>query len=282
MEGIMRVINLIEDTEGVPGCAFEHGLSFYMETAKHKILLDFGASAKTLENAKKLGIALNKIDLAILSHGHYDHSGGILPFTKINPDAVVYMQETAGNAYYHVNGDMEKYIGIDPLINSLPQVKKINGNFIIDEEIELFAGITGRKFFASGNMELKQKTGGNYIEDSFAHEQCAVIRQGKETILFSGCAHNGILNIMDRYFELYHSYPLFVISGFHMVQKNGYSEADKENIRQVAKELLKTGTIFYTGHCTGQEAVKEMKQIMGEQLRVIHTGMAIECNYGKI
>ncbi len=185
------------------------------------------------------------------------------------------MQEPAGNAYYHISGGSEKYIGINPEINKLPQTRKINGNYKIDEEIELFSGITGRKFLAKGNMELKEKVDGNYIQDAFAHEQCAVIKQGKETILFSGCAHNGILNIMDRYFELYHDYPSMVISGFHMMQKSGYNVQDIENIRCVAKELSKMHTTFYTGHCTGQEAVNEMKQIMGEQLKVLHSGMVI-------
>lgn len=271
----MRVINLIEDTEGANGCAFEHGLSFYMETAKHKMLLDFGASAKTIENAKKLGINLAEVDIGILSHGHYDHAGGILPFTRLCSDAVIYMQESASNAYYHLKGDRERYIGIDSKISSLVQVKKIIGNYIIDDEVELFSGIKGRKFFARGNMELKQKIDNEYIEDSFAHEQCAVIRQGDFTVLFSGCAHNGILNIMDRYYELYKNYPSVVISGFHMAQKHEYSDMDLENIRCTARELLKTGTIFYTGHCTGKEAIKEMYKIMGDKLKIIHSGMEL-------
>lgn len=270
----MKVVNLIEDTEGVTGCAFEHGLSFYMETVKHKILLDFGASAKTVENAKKLGIDLSKVDIGILSHGHYDHSGGILPLLQLNPNVIIYMQESAGNSYYHIKKDSKKYIGIAPEINNLPQVKKINGNYIIDNEIELFSGITGRKFFASGNMKLKQEVDGGYIEDSFAHEQCAVIRQENFTLLFSGCAHNGILNIMDKYYELYKSYPTVAISGFHMIQKQ-YSNKDLENIKCTARELLKTGTIFYTGHCTGQVAIEEMQKIMGSQLKVIHSGMEL-------
>ncbi len=66
-----------------------------------------------------------------------------------------------------------------------------------------------------------------------------------------------------------------VISGFHMMQKSGYNVQDIENIRCVAKELSKMHTTFYTGHCTGQEAVNEMKQIMGEQLKVLHSGMVI-------
>lgn len=65
----MRIINLMEDTDGKNGCLYEHGLSFYIETNKHKLLLDTGASNATLENAKKLGIDLTRVDTVILSHG---------------------------------------------------------------------------------------------------------------------------------------------------------------------------------------------------------------------
>ena len=78
----MKVVILMEDTCKVPGCEYEHGLSVYIETAKHKVLMDTGASEKTLENAKKLGIDLYKVDAVIVSHGHSDHSGGILAFSQ--------------------------------------------------------------------------------------------------------------------------------------------------------------------------------------------------------
>ena len=95
----MRVINLVENTEGVKRCSFEHGLSFYIETSKHKVLLDFGQTDISIQNAKILGVDLGAIDTAVLSHGHYDHSGGILPFTNINNKAAIYMQKSASGDY---------------------------------------------------------------------------------------------------------------------------------------------------------------------------------------
>lgn len=267
----MRIINLMEDTKGCESCVYEHGFSFYMETKKHKMLLDFGASAATLANAKALGIDLTQVDLSVLSHGHYDHSGGILPFSEINQTAEIYLQKTALEDYYNVSEE-EKYIGIDKAIEKLPQVKIIAGNLKIDSEIELFTNITGRRFFARGNRILKRKDGENYVQDDFRHEQCAVIHQGDEHILFSGCAHNGILNILDEYKRLYHAYPTMVISGFHMMQKE-YTKEDKENIQNVAKELTTLPTRFYTGHCTGKFAFDIMKEIMGEQILEIRCGM---------
>ena len=78
----MKIIAVMEDTCGNGFCAFEHGLSVYVETKKHKILLDTGATGAFAENAKKLGIDLKAIDTVVLSHGHYDHSGGILTFAE--------------------------------------------------------------------------------------------------------------------------------------------------------------------------------------------------------
>ena len=101
----MKIVNLIENTEGAAGCAFAHGLSFYIETKKHKLLVDLGPSGQTLDNASKLGIDLSQVDTMILSHGHYDHSGGILPFTTLNANAQILMQKTATLDYYADDGD---------------------------------------------------------------------------------------------------------------------------------------------------------------------------------
>ncbi|MGN0466986.1 MAG: MBL fold metallo-hydrolase [Lachnospiraceae bacterium] len=274
----MKIINLVENTAGEKGCMFEHGLSFYIEAGEHKLLLDFGQTQECmLQNAKKLGIDLGKVDIAILSHGHYDHAGGILPFIKINPNVKIYMQETACGEYYHVEKkrDILRYIGINKAIKELPQVQFVKENISITKDIDLFAGVKGKRNFSRGNKVLKRKLGEQFLEDDFIHEQYAVIRDGEMTVLFSGCAHNGILNIIDEYKRIYQKYPDIIISGFHMLQKNGYSKRDIENIREVARELKTFPIKFYTGHCTGEFAFSLMKEIMGEQIEEIHSGMRI-------
>ena len=102
----MRIVNLIENTEGKSECLYEHGLSFYIETEGHKVLLDLGQTDNSLKNAIFLGVDLEKVDMVVLSHGHYDHSGGIIPFTKINNHAAIYMQSSAGGDYYADDGKM--------------------------------------------------------------------------------------------------------------------------------------------------------------------------------
>lgn len=272
----MRIINLIENTKGSNGCLFEHGLSFYVETQKHKLLIDTGATDAFMINAEKLGIDLKQVDTVILSHGHYDHAGGILAFAKKNPNAKIWMQKLAGDEYYHKNDTMEKYIGIHPQIPKLPQVRFIDGNKKVDEELFLFSGVKGRKLWPSGNQELKVKKGENFYQDEFLHEQYLVIEEENKKILISGCAHNGILNILDKYQEIYGTVPKAVISGFHMQKKSGYTEGDLEMIRKIGVQLKKIDTKFYTGHCTGEVPYEILKECMGEQLEYVHSGDEIK------
>lgn len=268
----MRIITLMENTPGRSDCLFEHGLSIYVETDEHKLLVDTGASGKFLQNAAAMGIEIEKVDTLILSHGHYDHSGGILSFAERNKKAVIYLQKTAGGEYYHKEAGEERYIGIDSRILRLGNVKIIEGAYRIDKELFLFGGVTGRKLWPSGNRVLKVKQEEEFIQDEFGHEQYLVIETEGKKLLISGCAHNGILNILEKFHEIYGAWPDRVISGFHLKKKNGYSPEDMKIIRQLATELLRLPTKFYTGHCTGEEPYDMMKEIMGEKLVYIHSG----------
>lgn len=271
----MKIMNLVEDTKGGE-CLNEHGLSFYIETKKHKLLVDSGATDMFVHNADLLGVDLTQIDTFVLSHGHYDHAGGLTAFAKINPNAKIYLKDSVGGDYYHLLPERERYIGIDKQILELPQIIKVTENVHIDDELFLFSNFKGKRYPAWSNQELKQKVGNAYIQDDFAHEQCLVISQGEQHVLMSGCAHNGILSILDGYLELFGAYPDTVVSGFHMMKKTAYTEEEEDYIRQTARELIKTKALFYTGHCTGQKAFAIMKEMMGEQLQEFHSGSELE------
>lgn len=272
----MRIINLVENTEGASGCGSEHGLSFYIEMEHHKLLADTGASDLLLKNADKLGIDLTKVDTVILSHGHYDHGGGILPFAEINPTAKIYLPAFAFGEYYSLRNGAPRYIGLAEEIRKLPQVVIVGGTtagiFRIDDELSLFSGIGNTYPVPSANQSLRVKTETGLIQDDFRHEQCLVVSEGGRKVLLSGCAHHGILNVLDRYRELFGGEPDVAISGFHMMKKSGYSKEDLDMIADTAKELSKVNTVFCTGHCTGTEPFEAMKKIMGGQLRYVHSG----------
>lgn len=259
----------MEDSSFRSGIAAEHGLSLYLETEKHRLLLDTGASALTLQNADALGVDLTSVDTVVISHGHYDHAGGLLSFTERNPKAEIYLNAGAGGAFYHG----EKYIGIDREILNLPHLHLISAPvFDIDGELTLFSAVRGRRLWPEGNRELTEEKDGKRTQDVFSHEQCLIVKEGNRTLLASGCAHNGILNILDRYREMTGMYPDAVVSGFHMIKKTGYEETDLTAIRQTAEELKALPTVFYSGHCTGDFPFDVMKEIMGENLRRITAG----------
>ena len=280
----MRIVNLIENTEGYSGCASAHGLSFYVETGKHKLLLDLGPSEETIQNAASLGIDLSLVDTVILSHGHYDHSGGIIPFTRVNDKAIIYMQMTATGDYYADDGRSApvryRYIGIDRDIAALPQVRFLSGDTRIDDELELFVMHERTHELPFTNRRLLVRTGEDYRQDDFRHEHYLVIHQDGMSILMSGCAHNGILSILDAYTDRYKKAPDLVISGFHLMKKTDYRDSEIEEIRAIAEELKKYPTRFITCHCTGTTAFDIMKSIMGNSLHYVHSGD--EINYENI
>ena len=90
-----------------------------------------------------------------------------------------------------------------------------------------------------------------------------MVSQDGHRVLVSGCAHNGILNILDRYRDLFGGDPDVVISGFHMMKKQPYDCEELDVIDETARELARHNTVFYTGHCTGLPAFERMQTILG-------------------
>ena len=273
----MKVICLVENTTNCPGCGAEHGLSYYIETEKHKVLMDAGDTDLVLKNAEVLGVDLGAVDIAFLSHGHHDHGGGIPYFVSVNDHAKIYMQRSAAGQYFSDElGNVFKYIGLAEETKKLPQIEYVDGSLKIDDELEILAGIGLARPMPAGCLRQRMLMDGKYLQDDFRHEQCLVITQGDQRYMFSGCAHHGILNIMDRYREVYGGDPVYVFSGMHMMKQSGYDEADRKNIAATAKELQKTAAVYYTGHCTSIPGFEIMQSVMGDQIRYMHAGDILE------
>ena len=272
----MRILNLVENELGDSGCEAAHGLSFYVETENHKLLFDSSPSEVVIRNAQKLGVDLTAVDTVILSHGHYDHSGGILPFVELNPKAKIYMQHNAGGEYYAFDGEEQgfRYIGIDKKILSLPQVQLLKGDTKIDDELQVFT-VDQRVYpLPSTNKRLRELCNGQYIQDEFRHEQNLLLTTDGKKILFCGCAHNGILNVMETLERKFGpaSLPDLVIGGFHLMKRTEFSEVDTAEVTEIANRLKSYKYHFATCHCTGLQVFNQMKEIMGDQLSYVRSG----------
>ena len=276
----MRILNLVENELGESGCEAAHGLSFYVETDNHKLLFDSSPSDVVIRNAQKLGVDLPAVDTVILSHGHYDHSGGILPFVELNPRAKIYMQQNAGGEYYAFDGEDKgfRYIGIDKKILSLPQVQLLKGDIKIDDELQVFTVDQRAYPLPSTNKRLRELCNGQYIQDEFHHEQNLLLTAGGKKILFCGCAHNGILNVMETLERKFGpaSLPDLVIGGFRLMKRTEFSEADTTEVTEIANRLIAYKAHFATCHCTGLPVFNQMKEIMGDQLSYVRSGDEVQ------
>ena len=278
----MKIINLVENEPGDSGCEAAHGFSFYVETENHKLLFDSSPSEVVIRNARMLGVDLPAVDTVILSHGHYDHSGGILPFVELNPKAKIYMQYNAGGEYYAFDGEDKgfRYIGIDKKILSLPQVQLLKGDTKIDDELQIFTVDQRAYPLPSTNKRLRELCNGQYIQDEFHHEQNLLLTAGGKKILFCGCAQNGILNVMETLERKFGNtmLPDLVIGGFHLMKRTEFSEADTAEVTEIANRLKSYKAHFATCHCTGLLVFNQMKEIMGDQLSYVHSGDEVK-NY---
>lgn len=258
----MKITVLIENTTSRPDLACEHGLSLYIEACGKKLLFDAGQTGAFADNAKTLGIALSDVDFAVLSHGHYDHGGGLLRFLECNETAPVYLRREAFGPHY--NGT-DKYIGLDPALRCC-------GRLIFAEDVQpLGEGITllscrGRDFYHPLNsFGLKYKGEEGFLPDDFRHEQYLLLEENGKRVCISGCSHKGILNIV-RWFR-----PDVLVGGFHFVKLT-----DPAALTDAARELLAGSTTYYTGHCTGGEQAAFLKIRMGSRLEILSSGAAVE------
>ena len=257
----MKIVSLVENTTSNEILACEHGLSLYIEANNQKILFDMGQSDLFAENASKLGIDLAQVDLAILSHGHYDHGGGLKKFLEINSKAPVYISKYAFGQYY--NGT-EKYIGLDVTLQESGRIIFTDGQVELAEGLVLYHCNDRAKRYDLGSFGLNKKVEADFVPDDFLHEQYLYIQENENRVLISGCSHKGVLNIVE-WFQ-----PDVLVGGFH------FSKLPMdETLEDYAKILDAYNTEYYTCHCTGMEQYQFMKKYM-QRLNYFATGNKME------
>lgn len=261
----MKIYSLMENTPYASQYQYEHGLSLYIETNTHKILFDTGKTGAFVENAKLLNVNLEEVDLLVLSHGHYDHSGGIQNFLALNSKAPIYLSKYAFEEHFNVS---QKYIGIDPALKACDRFIFVDDFLKIDDELEICSCNHNEKKYPIDHAGLTEKRDDILVPECFRHEQYLVIHENNRKVLISGCSHKGILNIMDW------MKPDVLVGGFHYM-KQELTESGNSMLDEAAKELMVYETMYYTGHCTGVLQYEYLKKQMGNQLNYLASGQMI-------
>ncbi len=249
----IKIITLIENLVYGGGLVAEHGLSFYIEDGNKKIIFDTGQSGRFIQNAQKLGIAIDEIDALVLSHGHYDHTGGLYPFLEINSKAMVYAKNGIFDRKYH--GET-RFIGTDfregPLKNRLicPEISlKVSDHVHIMTDIPIQH--PQDTHFDEFNIEVNRQK----FPDDFRDElYLAIIREERVNIVTS-CSHRGITNICDNASGHFNFPVNLVLGGFHT--RNSTPEQMTHILNYFKK--LKPQSIGVC-HCTGSEMYTLLSQ----------------------
>lgn len=261
----MKIYALLENISHDESLACEHGLSLYIEADGKKILFDTGASDLFAINAEKMGIDLKAVDFAVISHGHYDHGGGLKKFIELNETAPIYISDKGFDQYYS---------GTDFNV-SIPEGLAGNERFVLTSApIKLSENITllncnerQAKYYAD-TYGLNKLVNGEFIPDDFLHEQYLIIEENGKRIVISGCSHKGILNIMEWL------QPDILVGGFHFFRLTTAGE-DALTLDKSANILNQHNATYYTCHCTGVEQYEYLKAQM-PKLNYLATGDIIE------
>jgi 7,8-dihydropterin-6-yl-methyl-4-(beta-D-ribofuranosyl)aminobenzene 5'-phosphate synthase len=263
----MKIYTLIENTKP-KGSAFlcEHGLSLYFEHNKTRILFDTGSSDTFIYNATLLGIDLAKVDICVISHGHFDHAGGLAHFMNINKNAAVYMKRTAQCDLY-----TKKLFRIKH--TSMPQsfFEKYGERItFIDEDTEIAKGVFAAninkyRHYPQYSSVMYCDQGGKMVHDDLSHELFLVVKQQDGFVVITGCSHHGLINILKTASENYGK-VISVVGGFHLNGTPVFGfRARKEphnEVKAIAKYFEKNDIRkIYTGHCTGERPFEKLAML---------------------
>lgn len=269
----MKITTLIENHENKGKHLIgEHGLSLLIEADGKRILFDTGQTDAFLENAKKLKVDVRNVQTVVLSHGHYDHTGGMKALLRTGYQGDILVGKGFFNPKYKKLPDGNwKYNGI-----SLTQ-EDTTANIIdepcykISENLMIFRGFEKRNDFEKPNPHFFIKREEEFVLDEFGDEICLGIKTQKGIILVAGCSHVGIINMVQTVKKETGIKIRGIIGGTHLV------EADERRLNETVEALKKEQLEFLAvSHCTGEQHMERLRREFGSRFIENITGNIME------
>jgi 7,8-dihydropterin-6-yl-methyl-4-(beta-D-ribofuranosyl)aminobenzene 5'-phosphate synthase len=273
----LRITTLSENTAGRDNLLAEWGLSVLIEADGVNILFDTGQSLSATYNADRLGIDLSKIDKVVLSHGHYDHTGGLRPLLmKIGKTVeVVAHPDIWAAKYRRRQGEADRYIGIPfsraeleslgARFNLTAKPVQLTDNIITTGEIPMVTG------FEELGSNLFVKVNGGWQPDELLDDQALIIKTELGLAVILGCAHRGLIN------TLYHAQKVTGVKKIHAVLGGSHLTNTTEERVWATIAALKDFGVQRLGlcHCTGLAATVIVAREFGENFIFNNTGTVI-------
>ncbi len=241
----------------------EHGLSFYIESGGMKVLYDTGQSGDVLlHNALLAGVNLSGLDCIVLSHGHYDHSGGLLKVLKMNEGVSLVIHPAAFQKKFARRESGLKAISLPFELNELREHCELqieSGPVDLGRGISITGEIARITPYETPQPDLLVEKDGELIVDAVMDDQSIVVSANEELVLLCGCCHSGIVNTIECVKNMTGRYPSAIAGGLHM------EKADEFRLSSTAEALQAAGVKnVLAGHCSGNEIL----------LRLSHAGIS--------
>lgn len=275
----MRITVLVENT-GPSEFKIEHGLSLYIEFNDKKYLLDAGPSDSFFKNAHALSIDLDRVDKAVLSHGHYDHGDGFMVFLNQYKDKVVYGAKNIFDDYYSGSGGSVHYIGLSSKLKQMKnRFNTISKDTKIDEKIYLILDDVSNTKEIGVQKKLYKKVDDVLQPDNFNHELSLVFDTPKGLVICNSCSHAGLESIVDNIKKRLNKPVYAYVGGLHMKSTKNHIETSsftEEQIQNLCIFIKKNIQYVLTGHCTGNVSYDLLKKYLKDRIDFLTTGKTIE------
>lgn len=255
-------LTVLMENNALDDLASEHGVSFWIETPGGNILFDTGASGAFAENAERLGVDLAKTDFIVLSHGHYDHVGGLQTALE-RCSAQVLAGPGATREKITPSGDGFRDIGMDRKVAASlgDRLRTIDSRLQILPGVEVLPAAPIESPVPTDNGRLLRRQRDATTPDPFEEELSLLIQGRKGPVLVTGCSHRGIANI-HRSAGVEVS---AIVGGLHLLHE------DEQTIRAVANEISDARD-FWIGHCTGDPGMLLIEEELAGRLHGIPAG----------
>jgi 7,8-dihydropterin-6-yl-methyl-4-(beta-D-ribofuranosyl)aminobenzene 5'-phosphate synthase len=276
MSKTIRITVLVENSVHHQGLVAEHGLSFHVQSGERSLLFDTGQTDLAVINAETLRLPLDRVEAIGLSHGHYDHTGGVSALLELAPEARVYLHPAAFEKKFSQSSGRSREVGMSDCVAQA--IRRCAGGFIgTTGRTEIMAGI-----FVTGEIPrvtTYEDTGGAFFldeegtrPDPLWDDQALVIDLGRSVVLLLGCAHAGLVNTLDHVRHLTGGKPVSaVIGGLHL------GSAGEERLQPTIARLRDAQLeILAPAHCTGWPATAKLWSAFPEIFRPAGVGTVFE------
>ena len=266
----LEIITLVENLAYQQGTKGEHGLSVLISTGDRKILFDTGQSGLLTENARRMGLDLSDIDLAVISHGHYDHTGGLKNFFELNKHAPVLIKSKALEAKFSGSTGTPRYIGIDKHMveNNRHRFRSIEEVTKIAPGLKVVPRINRYFDFEQSSQVMTIEKEGKMMVDPFEDELFLMYDHPDGLTVFTGCAHRGIGNICRTAMEEAGNDKIRLIFGGTHLKGASYGRISKTIDAFLDMDVSSFGLC----HCTGLPAFMQFSAEFPDQVRYAHVG----------